>query len=84
MSPYVKVKRYMRGRILDTQVAGRMAAGMYQALCRVGPQRAFSELLPPLLHRIELLLSTEDVMLKEIVDQELLSDMNLLSNCIVG
>ena len=77
-----KVKRYMRGRILDTQVAGRMAAGMYQALCRVGPQRAFSELLPPLLHRIEVLLPAEDVLLKEIVDQELLSNMNLLSNCI--
>ena len=82
MSSHIKVKRYMSGRILDTQVAGKMAAGMYQALCRVRPQRAFSELLPPLLHRIELLLSAEDVILKEIVDQELLSDMNLLSNCI--
>ena len=73
---------YMRGRILDTQVAGRMAAGMYQALCRVRPERAFWELLPPLLNRIQLHLSAEDVVLKDIVDQELLSDMNLLSNCI--
>lgn len=80
----MKVKRYMRGRILDTHVAGSIATGMYQALCCVRPERAFPELLSPLLQRIELLLSAEDVMLKEIVDQELLSDMNLLSNCIIG
>ena len=80
--PYVKVKKYLRGRILDTKLAGRMASGMYEALCRVKPERALSELLPPLLQQIEVLLSAEDIMLKENVDQELLFNMNLLSSCI--
>ena len=76
-----KVHNYMRGRILDTRVAGRIASGMYCGLCRAKPERALKVLLPPVLQRIKDLL-TENVEEEQNVDQELLFNMLLLTECV--
>ena len=65
-----KVHNYVEGRILEARVAGRIAAGLCRALCKVRPERALSVFLPPALERVQKLLAEVDVDKEENLDQE--------------
>ena len=72
-----KVQNYVEGRILEARVAGRIAAGLCRALCKVRPERALKVFLPPALERVERLLAEVDVDKEENLDQVILPSLPL-------
>ena len=77
-----KVQKYVEGRILEARVAGKIAAGLCRALCKVRPERALAVFLPPALERVARLLGEVDVDKEENLDQELLFNMLMLVECV--
>eukprot|EP00094_Tigriopus_californicus_P000230 TCALIF_00223-PA protein Name:"Similar to psme4 Proteasome activator complex subunit 4 (Xenopus laevis)" AED:0.06 eAED:0.06 QI:66/0.84/0.71/1/0.84/0.85/14/306/1826 len=51
-----KVQDFVHGRILETKVAGKMAASLCRALCKVRPEKALKMFIPPAIQSVEKIL----------------------------
>ncbi|XP_046402715.1 proteasome activator complex subunit 4A-like [Ischnura elegans] len=77
-----KLHSFLTGRILETKVAGRFAATLCLAFAKVNAKETLKVLLPYLCRTIMSLTESDDVYREEILDNELLFNMLLLTEVV--
>ncbi|XP_039314531.1 proteasome activator complex subunit 4 isoform X3 [Solenopsis invicta] len=78
-SALYKLRAFMTERILETKVAGQLAAAVYNSFSHVNGRDTLRSLLPTLAQTILLLMNEEDVLREENLDHRLLHAMLVLS-----
>ncbi|KAG8223216.1 hypothetical protein J437_LFUL003567 [Ladona fulva] len=77
-----KLYSFLTGRILETRVAGHFAATLCLAFTKVNPKETLKTLLPYLMMTIMSLTESEEIYKEEILDNELLFNILLLSEVV--
>ncbi|XP_071454240.1 proteasome activator complex subunit 4-like [Hetaerina americana] len=77
-----KFHSFLTGRILETRVAGHFAATLCLAFAKVNSKETLKVLLPYLCMRILSLTESDEIFKEEILDNELLFNMLLLSEVV--
>ena len=78
-----KVLNFVRGRILETKVSGKIAANICTSLCKLRPVKGLKAFLPMTMDLVEQLLEETDVTKEESLDQELKFNLLILSEASV-
>ena len=76
-----RTRDWISGRILETKVAGKSAAGICRCLCKVRPEKGLKAFLVPAMDAVERLLDeTVDVTKEETVDEELKFNLQVIAD----
>ncbi len=74
-----RVRDFVQGRILETKIAGKIAAGLCRCLCKNRPERGLPTFLPRALEKATSLLQAEDLSKEETLDDELKFNLLLIA-----
>lgn len=77
-----KLQSFVTSHILETRVSGKYAAHMCRSACRVNPELALKTFVPHFSKLVIALTAIEDVAKEEILDNELLFSLLLLSEVV--
>ncbi|KAJ9582853.1 hypothetical protein L9F63_022812, partial [Diploptera punctata] len=77
-----KLHTFVTSRILETKVAGHFMATMVRSFAKVNPEETLRMFLPHLCEEILSLVENDDVLKEEILDNELLYNLLLLSELV--
>ena len=73
-----KVKNFISGRILETRIAGKIAASLCRVLCKIRPEKGLAAFLPVALRKISSLIK-EETSKDQNLDNELMFNLLIMS-----
>ncbi|KAG1668701.1 Proteasome activator complex subunit 4 [Nymphon striatum] len=79
-----KLQDFINGRVLETKVAGKFAAHMVRSAVKTNSEIALKTFLPHICEMIMTLTSNEEVMKEEFLDDELMFNLLLFSEVLLG
>ena len=74
-----KVQSFVKGRILETKIAGRIAASLCRCLVRARPEKGLAAFVPDACNVIGELLTEDMINHEDLIDEELKFNMHVLS-----
>ena len=74
-----KVQSFVKGRILETKIAGRIAASLCRCLVRARPEKGLAAFVPDACRIITELLTEDMINHEDLIDEELKFNMHVLS-----
>ena len=74
-----KVQSFVKGRILETKIAGKIAASLCRCLVRARPEKGLQAFVPNASEIISDLLTEEMIKDEEVIDEELKFNMHILA-----
>ena len=74
-----KVQSFVKGRILETKIAGRIAASLCRCLVRARPAKGLAAFVPDACEIISDLLTEDMINHEDLIDEELKFNMHVLS-----
>ena len=74
-----KVQSFVKGRILETKIAGRIAASLCRCLARARPEKGLAAFVPDACRIITELLTEDMINHEDLIDEELKFNMHVLS-----
>ena len=72
-----KVQKFIRGRILETKIAGKIAASLIRCLIKARPNKGLPAFLPAAMDIVDNLLTDE--MNEKLIDEELKFNLLIMS-----
>ncbi len=79
-----KVKKFVSGRILETKIAGRIAASLCRCLVKAKPEKGLAAFIPKSVEILDDLVQVEAITDETKLDDEIKFNMLILSECVRG